>query len=218
MNIPLVRSCALWLLLSALVAAHAADDALTLDDAVALALSSAPQIAAKLSAIDGAQAMTASAGRLPDPELVFGVDNLPTNGSDAYSFGNDFMTMRKVGVMQTFPSARRREAERLRAQAFLSVAESDTAQTRLETAQSTADAWVSAHAAQVVLRGLQQLKPEIDLQAEAARVAVAGGRTTAFEAVSAQLAVADLGDRLMQAQREVATTRTELRRHSNSSS
>ncbi len=207
-----VRSRMPLLLLCAVAAAHSADGTLTLEDAVTLAVRNAPQVIAKQAAVEGARAMTASAGRLPDPELVAGVDNLPTNGPDAYSMGNDFMTMRKVGVMQSFPSGRKREAQRQRAETSVSVAESEGAQVRLETAQSTADSWVSIHAAEVALRALQELTPDLNMQAEAARAAVVAGRATAYDALAAQAAVADLEDRMLQARRDVEVSRAELRR------
>ena len=215
MKILYVRSPMTWLLLLAAAAVHAAyaaDDALTLEDAVALAVRNAPQVDAKQAAIEGAQAMALSAGRLPDPELVAGVDNLPTNGPDAYSLGNDFMTMRKVGVMQSFPGGRKREAQRQRAQASVSVAESEAAQVRQQAAQSAADAWVSVYAAEVARQGLQELKADLNLQAEAGSAAVAAGRATAFDAMSAQAAVADLDDRILQANRDLEVSRADLRR------
>ena len=201
-----------WLLLFVAVAAQAADGALGVDEAVALAVRDAPQVAAKLAAIDGARAMSQSAGRLPDPELVAGVDNLPTSGPDAYSLGNDFMTMRKVGLMQSFPNGRKRQAQRQEALASVSVAESEGAQARLEAAQGAADGWVSVYAAEVGLQGLLELKPDLDLQADSARTAVASNRATVFDAVSAQAAVADLHDRILQAQQEIEVSRAELRR------
>ena len=201
-----------WLLMLVAVTAHAADGALTLDEAVTLAVRSAPQVAAKQAAIDGAQATNASAGHLPDPELVAGVDNLPTNGPDAYSLGNDFMTMRRVGVMQTFPSGAKRAAQRMRAQASVTVAESEAAQIRLAAAQGAADAWVSVHAAEVELQGLQDLKPDLDLQVASARAAVAADRTSVYDAVATEAAAADLDDRILQARRDLEAARAELRR------
>ena len=212
MKILSARSRMPWLLVVVVVTAHSADRALTLEDAVAFSVRNAPQVTARQAAIEGAQAMAISAGRLPDPDLVVGVDNLPTNGPDAYSLGNDFMTMRKVGVMQSFPSGRKRAAQRQRAQASVSVAESEGAQARLAAAQSAADAWVSVHVAEVALQSLQELNPELALQAEAGRAAVAGDRATVYDAMSAQAAVADLDDRILQASRDVAVARADLRR------
>ena len=72
---------------------------LTHDETVRLALERAPSIQAQGLAIEGAESSVTAAGRLPDPELIVGVDNLPVDGPDAYSLNRDFMTMRKVGVI-----------------------------------------------------------------------------------------------------------------------
>ena len=201
-----------WMLLCAMLAAHAADRPLTIEDAIALATQSAPQMASRRAVIEGAQAVSVGAGHLPDPELVAGVDNLPVNGPNAYTFGNDFMTMRKVGVMQSFTNGAKRAAQREQAQAELTVAESEATQTQLEISQVVADAWVSSYAAQTALKHLQELKPDIDLQADSARLAVASGRSSAMDALTARAAVSDLDDRILEAQREVASSRAELSR------
>src|SRR5215470_624789 len=84
--------------------AFGADDSrLSLEAAVEQALQRAPQVEAKSASVDAAQALTVSAGRLPDPQLVVGIDNLPVTGPDAYSTTADFMTMRKIGLAQQFP-------------------------------------------------------------------------------------------------------------------
>ena len=208
----LARSRIPWLLVLAFMTAHAADGPLSIDEAVALVVRNAPQVAAKLAAIEGAQAMTESAGRLPDPELVAGVDNLPTNGPDAYTLGSDFMTMRKVGVMQTFPSGAKRAAQRMRAQASVTEAESEITQISLDAAQGAADAWVSVYAAEAELTSLQDLKPDLELQVDSARAAVAGGRASVYDAVTTEGAAADLDDRILQARKDLEAARAELRR------
>ena len=59
---------------------------LSLEDAVDRALQDAPQVAASAAMLDAASAAAPSAGRLPDPELVTGVDSLPVDTADRYSF------------------------------------------------------------------------------------------------------------------------------------
>lgn len=185
---------------------------LTLEQAVSLAIERAPQLQADSAATESAQAQLVSAGRLPDPELVLGVDNLPATGEDAGSFGRDFMTMRKVGVMQTFPNGRKLASQRERAAAVVAVAQSRSLQTRQETAQAVAIAWIDLQAAGLVQQKLQQLQPEIELQAEAARTALANGRGSTLDALTARSAVSDLEDRLIEADREVRLRRAELAR------
>jgi outer membrane protein TolC len=212
MQLHIGRCCVAWLLLTSVGVADTADDPLTLDNAVVIAITSAPQIQARQAAIDGAQAAVISAGRLPDPALVAGVENLPSNGMDAWSFERDFMTMRKVGLMQSFPSGRKRRAERETAQAMAAVAESQATQSQVEISQSVAQVWVSRYADELALKRLQALKPALALQVELARAAVTSGAARAGDALSAQTAAADLEDRLLDAKREVAAAQAELAR------
>lgn len=190
--------------------AHAQPDALALEQAVALAMERAPQLQAQHAAVESAQAQAIGAGRLPDPELVVGVDNLPVTGADAWSFDRDFMTMRKVGVMQAFPNGRKRASQRQLAAAAASVAQSQSQQARLETALAVADAWIESHTAELALAKLQALQPEVELQAQAARAALASGRGSALDALAAQSAISELDDRLIEATRATRTARAEL--------
>lgn len=187
-----------------------AESPLALDEAVQIALAASPQLAATAAAHEAATAASISAGRLPDPELIVGVDNLPIDGLERYSLTDDFMTMRKVGVMQAFPNGRKRASQRERATAAVSVAQSQEQQARLEIARATADAWFACYIAQLVLGKLQALRPEVELQAQAARAALASGRGSTVDALAAQSAISELDDRLLEAQREVHVTRAQL--------
>ena len=88
---------------------------LSLDEALRVGIERSPALAAQRSAVSAAEQSTVSARELPDPKLIFGVDNLPIDGPDRYSVGRDFMTMRKIGVMQEFPRAEKRELKGERA-------------------------------------------------------------------------------------------------------
>jgi outer membrane protein, heavy metal efflux system len=185
---------------------------LSVDDAVRRALEIAPQVSAQTANLEAMQALTLSAGRLPDPELVVGVDNLPITGSDAYSTTSDFMTMRKVGVMQEFPAGAKRKLQREVADAQAGVANAELTEARLATAQQVAQAWVRRAAAEAALKDLQLLQPEVDLQATAARTALASGRSSTAEALAAEAAVAQLRNRLLRMQSETRQATAELAR------
>jgi cobalt-zinc-cadmium efflux system outer membrane protein len=192
--------------------ARAADVPLSLDAAVQRALELAPQVGAGVATLDAMQALTVSAGRLPDPELVFGIDNLPVNGADAYSTTSDFMTMRKIGVMQEFPRAAKRRLQHDRAEADARVAGAELTGTRLAIAQQVAQAWIRRATADAALNYLRALEPEIELQATAARAAVASGRSSTAEALSAEAAIARLRNRSLQLQGESRRAMDELAR------
>jgi outer membrane protein TolC len=212
MKISMCRCCVLWLPLMGIGASVASDQLLTLDNAVVIAIDAAPQLRSRQAAIEVAQAASVSAGRLPDPALIAAVENLPSNGIDAWSFERDVMTMRKIGVMQSFPGARKRRSERESAQAMAAVAVSQAAESQLEVSQSAAQAWVSLYVAKTSLEQLQALKPALALQVELARAAVASGEAQLSDALSAQAAAADLDDRLLNARQDAAATRAELAR------
>lgn len=192
----------LLLLLSALPLGASADEPLSLEAAVERALEIAPQVGARTANLEAMQALTVSAGRLPDPELVVGVDNLPVNGSDAYSTTRDFMTMRKVGVMQEFPAASKRRLQRQLAGAEAGVAEAELLESRLAIAREVAQAWIRRSTAEASLNDLRALQPEVELQAAAARAAVSAGRNSTAEALAAEAAVAQLQARLLRMQSE----------------
>lgn len=185
---------------------------LSLESAVERALELAPELSARTANLEAAQARAISAGRLPDPELIVGVDNLPVTGADAYSTTQDFMTMRKVGVMQEFPRAAKRRLARQYADVRASVAQAELAEARVQIARGAAQAWVWRASADVSLNELRALQPEVSLQAAAARAAVASGRGSTAEALAAAAAVAQLENKLMKLQAEVRRASFELAR------
>lgn len=185
---------------------------LSLDEAVALSLERAPVLQAQAAAVDAAHFEAIAAGRLPDPELVVGVDNLPATGEEAWSLDRDFMTMRKVGVMQAFPNGRKRAAQRERAMAVASVAQRQARQTRVDVARASAEAWLATHTAELALEQLRTLHPDVALQAQVARAALASARGSTVDALDSQSEVSALNDQLLQAQRQVQATRAELTR------
>lgn len=202
----------LLLLLGALPLCARADEPLSLEAAVELALETAPQVGARTANVEAMQALTVSAGRLPDPELVVGVDNLPVNGADAYSTTRDFMTMRKVGVMQEFPAATKRKLQRQLAGAEAGVAEAELLESRLAIAREVARAWIRRSTAEASLNDLRALQPEVELQAAAARAAVSAGRSSTAEALAAEAAVAQLQSRLLRMQSAARQASFELAR------
>jgi outer membrane protein, heavy metal efflux system len=202
----------LTLLLLWPLAAAADERALSLDDAVEQALEQAPEVNAQTSGLEAAQALVESAGRLPDPELVVGVDNLPVTGPDAYSITDDFMTMRKIGVMQEFPRAAKRRLQHDWAAAEADLAGAQLAQTRLDVARQAAQAWIGRSTAETALQELLALEPEVELGAVAARAAVAAGRASSAEGLAAEAAAARLANRILETQGEARRARSELAR------
>jgi cobalt-zinc-cadmium efflux system outer membrane protein len=207
----------LWLLLLGACATHAAEPAddeqpLSLDAAVEQALHLAPQLAARTANVDAAQALAEGAGRLPDPELIVGIDNLPVTGADAWSTTRDFMTMRKVGVMQEFPAGAKRRLQRERADAQTILAGAELVQMRLTVAREVAQAWIRRASAETSLEQLRTLQPEVEWQAAAARAALGAGRGSTAEALAAESTVAQLANRVLRLESETRRAQLDLAR------
>lgn len=192
--------------------ARAADDALTLDATIERALREAPQVVAAESSLEGAQALLPSAGRLPDPELIVGVDNLPVNGSDQFSLTRDFMTMRKVGVMQAVPAGAKRRYRAEVASREVDVALADLRAARFETASAAAEAWIASAVAEETLERLQALKRDLGAQSSIARAALSSGRGTAADALETEATLARLDNQIFENEQQRAMRRAELSR------
>ena len=183
---------------------------LSLDEAVRLAGTSTPVVAAQQAAVDAAQAAVEPAGALPDPQLIAGIENLPVDSSGAFSLTRDSMTMRKLGVFQDVPRLAKREARTAlaAAQALRERALLDT--TRLALRESVARAWIARAAAEQRLELLRSMRPRSEAQIAAATAALTAGRASAADALAARWAQAALADRIDDAAREVEEARADL--------
>lgn len=202
----------LLLLIASPLSCAADGRVLSFDEAVALALDRAPQVTAGAESAASMRELATSAGRLPDPSLVIGIDNLPVEGPDAWSTTADFMTMRNIGLTQEFPRREKRRLERERASADVGVADAELANETLVVARETARAWIRRSTAETILEGLSRLRPDVELGAMTARAAVTAGRSSAAEALAAALAAARLEARILEKSGEVEQARAELAR------
>ena len=102
---------------------------LTLADSLRIAVERSKKVAAQDASISAMKEMGVAAGQLPDPVLKLGIDNVPADGADRFSVARDFMTMRRIGVMQevTRSDKRRLKAERYEREAERAEAEKGAA-------------------------------------------------------------------------------------------
>lgn len=192
--------------------AWAAAEPLTLEDAIERALAGAPQLAALRARADGARVAASAAGRLPDPELILGVDNLPVTTADRYSLTSDFMTMRRIGIAQSVPNGAKRRLQTTLAERETDLAEATVIASGFDTALAAANAWIATAVAAESLERLRKLRRELNAQPDAARAAFASGRASAADALESESSVARLDARILQLEEELATARAELSR------
>ncbi|MFZ3141302.1 TolC family protein [Polaromonas sp.] len=197
-----LRGGAIAALVFVTAAASWAAEPLTLVEAQRMAVDRSQQLVAHGALSAAAREQAVAAGQLPDPVLKLGIDNLPANGPDRLGLTRDFMTMRRIGIMQDVP---RLEKRQLRAQKFEHEVERIQAQRQLTLAnvqRDTALAWLDRYYAQAQRDLLLQQVEETALQVQAADSAFRTGRGTQADVFAARAAVIMLQDRLSQIDRQ----------------
>jgi outer membrane protein TolC len=156
--------------------------------------------------------MAVAAAQLPDPTLRAGVNDLPINGPDRFSLTRDSFTMRSISVMQEFTRDDKRKARAARFEREAEVAQAGRHQALANLQRDTALAWLDRHYQERMREVLTAQRDEARLQIEAADAVYRGGRGSQVDVFSARAAVAQIEDRIAQAERQVATAQTRLAR------
>ena len=168
---------------------------LSFADAVDRASRDTPAVEAGAVRVDAAQQAARAAGKLPDPKLLLGIDNLPVSGPESYSLSSDSMTMQRIGIMQDFPSRAKRSAEVALAQDQIDLARSDLRVTRLEAVEQVAAAWIARWSIERQLAKLDELDAENRLLDTAIRARIASGSGQQVETVAVRQEAAALAER-----------------------
>ena len=169
--------------------------ALSLSDALRIAGDQSPQLAAQRSAIAAAEQGTVSARQLPDPKLFFGVDNLPVTGADSLSLTRDFMTMRKIGVMQDFPRGEKRELKGQLAERVTAREQAMLSDVQASVRRDVASAWIEGYFAQAMGAILDEQIGEAQLQSDALKAGLKSGKAQTADFIAVQLSIERLHDR-----------------------
>jgi outer membrane protein TolC len=200
------------LLLVGGVGAAASDDSLTLAEAQRLAGAQSQRIVASRYTRDAASELTHAAGELPDPVIKFGFENVPVSGPDAYTLGNDSMTMTRVGVMQEFPSADKRRLFADRATQSVAMADAEQALNVANVQRDTALAWLSAYYAEQQAQVMREQVTVVQAEAQAVESAYAQGRGNSADVLAARGMVALTQDQASDAAYRVRSSRVALAR------
>ena len=198
-------------LMLASVASHAAP-MLSLADAQRIAAGDAPQIDAQAATLRAAQLASLGAGELADPKLIIGIDNIPTDGADRFNLTRDFMTMRKIGFMQDFTREEKLKLRGDRAAAEVQKEAAILAMGKLNLRRDVALAWIERYFAGRQFDLLKVLTRENELQITVADAALAGGKGHSADPFAARLALAQLADRTIEAERNIARADANLAR------
>jgi len=203
--------CILWLSLLG-AAAVASANPLTFDKALEIAGESSPDIARESANVEAARSASGAAGRLPDPKLAVGIENLPVTGSEQWSLNRDFMTMRKVGIAQDIPNHAKRQAQAAEADAAVARAEAERRVSVLTVRRDTALAWLNRFYLERQNALFDELEGENQLFAQAVQAQFTAGRGMPADVVAPKQEAAQLADRRDELTAQIAKSKAALRR------
>jgi outer membrane protein TolC len=192
--------------------ASALEAPLTLPAAQQLAIERSRQLAAKDFAATASREMGIAAGQLPDPVLKLGIDSLPIEGPDRFSLTRDFMTQRRIGVVQDVTRAdkRRLRAERFEREADKSVAEKTAATAAIQ--RETALSWVYRYYAEAMAAVIADQASQAKLEIQAAEGAYRAGRGRQSDIFNARSALVAIDDRASEIGRRIRSAKAMLAR------
>lgn len=194
----------------AMLAAHATDAPLTLEDAVQRGVADAPSLKARTATIAAMQEDAVRAGRLPDPTLAVGINNYPITAPGAFSLRSDPMTMRTVGFTQAIPSRAAREADRSLAAAQIDAADAESTDTTQAVQERIANAWIDLWSAQQRRAVLETLRHESVLAVQIAEARLRGGDGSATDTLAAHADTVALDNRVEGADADIAAAQAGL--------
>ncbi|MBI1889011.1 MAG: TolC family protein [Burkholderiales bacterium] len=190
--------------------AFAADLPLTLAEAQKRALEYSRQLPAQDLAVSSAREMAVAVSQLPDPVLRLGVENLPVQGPDRFSIARDFMTMRRIGVMQEFTRGEKRQlrAERLQREAEKNLAEKEGMVAAIQ--RDTALAWLERRYQEAMGEVVEMQLAQARLEVQAADAAYRGGRGSQSEVFAARSMHTMLEDSASETKRRIRNAQLNL--------
>ena len=190
----------------------ASEEPLTFALAQQRAVARSQQLVAQDAAVAASRQLALAAGQFPDPVLKLGVDNLPVDGADALSIGRDFMTMRRIGLMQelTRGDKRRLRVERYELEAQKSLTEKDASIAAIQ--RDTALAWLERYYVEATAAVIDEQIAEARLEIESAQSAYRSGRGSQADILAARSALALLEDRASDYRRRIRSAKTVLAR------
>jgi cobalt-zinc-cadmium efflux system outer membrane protein len=168
---------------------------LSLATAIDIAQRLAPEVDMLDASVRSATDAETAAGRLPDPRLALGIDNVPATGDDQWRTNRDPMTMKRIGLMQEIPNHGKREAQREIATASIERARAERAATMLSVRRSVAVAWFDRYYLEKQAALLDDLDKENDLFAQAVRAQIAAGKGKTADGIMPQQEAAMLANR-----------------------
>ncbi|RQR32543.1 MULTISPECIES: TolC family protein [unclassified Burkholderia] len=198
------RAPVLWAALLA-AGAHAQQSPVTLDAALQAATERSASMQAAQASVRASSEAAVKAGQLPDPMLKAGIDNLPVNGGQRFTVGQDFMTMRRIGIEQEWVSGDKRRLRAALADERVGRERADYLVQLATVRQRTAAAWLDAIYAKQALALRQALLDHMRHELDATQASYRGAKASAGEVVQARAMLAQTQDQVLDARQAYRT-------------
>jgi outer membrane protein TolC len=182
---------------------------LTLAEAERLALEHAPWLQHHRTNADAAAERAVYESRLPDPQLVLGALNVPT---DTWKLDQEDMTMTMVGIRQSFPPGNTLALKSRRAEKELTREEAKVEAERRNLLRQVRQAWLELYFQQESLRLLHESRRLQQKQLEAAEGRYRAAADMQQVVIRARQAVARVNEREPMLKAQIARTRAQLGR------
>lgn len=206
------HTLSLWLggVLFGLLSSAAQAEPWTLEQTLAEAQRYSAELSASRNEAQALDAMADSATQLPDPKLKFGIENVPVQGSNDRRMTREGMTMQKIGIMQSYVSAEKRErkAQTFQAQARGVLAKSEAIRAALQ--RDTAQAWLDLALAQQALKTASALVRETERQRGVQKASVGAGGSAPDTVLALQVTLSAMRDKETLARRDVRLAQSRL--------
>lgn len=193
-----------------LMCSAAQAESLTLTQTLAAAERYSAELSANRNEAQALDAMADSARQLPDPKLKFGIENVPVQGNNDRRLTREGMTMQRIGIMQQYVSAEKRDrkADTLLAEAQSVSAKSAVVRANLQ--RDTAQAWLDLALSQQALQTARKLLAETERQQGAQRASVGAGNAAPDSVLAFRVGLSAMRDKLTLAKRDVQLAQTRL--------
>lgn len=202
----------LWAALLVAGAVHAQPSPVTLDAALQSATDHSASMQGAQASVRASAEAAVKAGQLPDPMLKAGIDNLPVNGGQRFTVGQDFMTMRRIGIEQEWVSGDKRRLRSALANEQVGRERAGYLAQLASVRQQTATAWLNAVYAKQALALQQALLDHMNHELEATKASYRGAKASAADVVQARAMLAQTQDQLLKARQVYQTALIALSR------
>ncbi|APR38171.1 TolC family protein [Paraburkholderia sp. SOS3] len=192
--------------------AYAQGAGMTLDEALEVAQARSSSIEAAQAAVRGDSAVVVKAGQLPNPTLKLSVEDLPINGPQAFTIGQDDFTMRGIGIEQEWVSPAKRRLRTALANRTVDQDRTTYLEKLAEVRQQTAMAWLNAVFAKKAVTLNKALVDHLNDELAVRQASYRGAQGSATDIAQARVMLGNARDALIDAQQDEKAALIDLSR------